>query len=87
MIYPVLVSRTFEKQFYTLSEDTRNRIRHSLTHLSADPFTPRSGLDIKVLTDSDPKKYRLRVGEYRIIYAVDATSVRVIEVFKRGREY
>ncbi|WP_211531229.1 type II toxin-antitoxin system RelE family toxin [Methanocalculus chunghsingensis] len=87
MTYAVLVSRTFQKQFQILGEDARNRIRNSLKDLAPDPFTPRSGLDIKILTDSHPKKYRLRVGEYRIIYAVDSSSVRIIEIFRRGREY
>jgi len=84
-MYTVLVSRTFEQQFHSTGEDTRTRIRRALEGLSTDPFTPRSGMEIKPLAATSPKKYRIRVGEYRIVYAVDETSVRVIEVFKRGR--
>jgi mRNA interferase RelE/StbE len=86
-MYSVLVSTTFQKQFHALKGDTRNRIRRALEGLSSDPFTPRSGMDIKPLVDTSPKKYRLRIGEYRIVYTIEDTNVRVIELFIRGREY
>ena len=86
-MYTVLVSSTFEKQFHTIEENARIRIGRALEGLSTDPFTPRSGMDIKPLAATSPKKYRIRVGEYRIVYTVDEASVRVIEVFIRGRGY
>jgi mRNA interferase RelE/StbE len=86
-MYSVLVSTTFQKQFHELKGDTQNRIRRALEGLSSDPFTPRSGMDIKPLVDTSPKKYRIRVGEYRIVYTIEDTNVRVIELFIRGREY
>jgi mRNA interferase RelE/StbE len=86
-MYSVLVSRTFEKQFHTIEEDARSRIRKALEGLSSDPFTPRPGMDIKALTATRPKKHRLRVRNYRIVYVVEDKTVRVIEVFKRGRGY
>jgi mRNA interferase RelE/StbE len=86
-MYSVLVSRTFEKQFHAIEEDARSRIRKALEGLSSDPFTPRPGMDIKALTATSPKKHRLRVGNYRIVYAVEDKTVRVIEVFIRGKGY
>jgi mRNA interferase RelE/StbE len=86
-MYSVLVSTTFQKQFHALKEDTRNRIRRALEELSSDPFTPRSGMDIQPLVDTSPKKYRLRIGEYRSVYTIEDTNVRVIELFIRGKEY
>ena len=47
----------------------------------------RSGADIKPLKNTNPLKYRLRVGEYRIIYVVKDDAVPVIDVFKRGKGY
>jgi mRNA interferase RelE/StbE len=86
-MYPVLVSRTFEKQFHEINKDTQNRIRIAIEGLSLDPFTPQSGMDIKPLAATSPKKYRLRIGEFRIVYTVEDKSVRIIELFIRGREY
>jgi mRNA-degrading endonuclease RelE of RelBE toxin-antitoxin system len=44
-------------------------------------------MDIKPLTATSPKKHRLRVGDYRIVYFVEEKTVRIIEVFIRGRGY
>ncbi len=87
MTYSVLVSRTFQKQFHSLDIEMRDRIRTALILLQDDPFTPRSGADIKPLVHTMPKKFRLRVGDYRVIYAVDEETVKVIEVFKREKGY
>jgi mRNA-degrading endonuclease RelE of RelBE toxin-antitoxin system len=51
-----------------------------------DSFRPRPNADILLIRDTEPRKYRLRVGEYRAIYAVAGSEVKVIEVFARGRE-
>ncbi len=86
-MYPVLISRTFQKQFRNLPPSMQDRVRAALEHLRDDPFEPRSGADLKPVKNTTPQKYRLRVGEYRIIYAVSDDEVRCIEVFKRGRGY
>ena len=71
MVYKVLVSRAFQKIYHELSKSTQDRIKKHLQELKKDPITPRPHCDIKVLQDTDPKKFRLRVGEYRIIYLID----------------
>ena len=84
----VLVSRTFLKQYRTLPQDEQIRIKESLHHLEKDPFSPRPGADIKPLQGTHPQKYRIRVGAYRIVYAVpDNNTIQVIEIFRRGRNY
>jgi mRNA interferase RelE/StbE len=85
--YSVLVSRTFQKQFHGLDSAMKDRIRSALALLGEDPYTPRSGADIKALVHTLPKKYRLRVGDYRVIYAVGEETVKVIEVFRREKGY
>ena len=84
----VLISRTFVKQYRTLPANEQVRIKESLEHLRTDPFSPRPGADIKPLRGTHPQKYRIRVGSYRIVYAVpDHDTVQVIEIFRRGRDY
>jgi mRNA-degrading endonuclease RelE of RelBE toxin-antitoxin system len=86
-MYSIFVSRTFEKQFHSLTVDVQRRIRLALNALQEDPINPRAGADIRALTDTNPRKYRLRVGSYRIIYTIEKTRIRVIEVFSRGKGY
>jgi mRNA interferase RelE/StbE len=86
MKYTILVSRTFQKQFHSLENNVQERIASALKTLKDDPFRPR-GADIKKLSRTEPTKYRLRVGNYRIIYAVEHKTVKVIEVFKREKGY
>lgn len=87
MTHKVLLSGTAARQLRKLPKRERDRIVKVLVSLKEDPLTPRPGADIRVLEGTDPKKHRLRVGPYRVIYAVIGTDVRVIEVFRRGRGY
>jgi mRNA interferase RelE/StbE len=87
MKYKILISKTFQKQFYSFERSLQERIRSSIKTLEDDPYNVRSGTDIKKLSGTKPPKYRLRVGGYRIIYTVENNAVKVIEVFKRGKGY
>ena len=86
-MFEIIVSKTFQKQFHSLSQDDQKRIRQGLPVLAEDPFTPRSGADIKSLQQTVPKKYRLRIGELRIIYSIRDKKIQIIEVFRRGQGY
>ena len=87
MVYTVLISKTFQKSFLELSKNTQDRIRKSLNELKVDPGTSRPQCDIKILHDTDPRKYRLRVGDYRIIYLIDKKTVKIIDIIKREIGY
>ena len=87
MKYTILVSKTFQKQFHSSENNVQERIISALKTLEDDPFHSRSGTDIKKLSHTEPTKYRLRVGNYRIIYTVEEKTIKVIEVFKRERGY
>lgn len=87
MTFRVTLSETAVRQLRRLPKDTRNRIGRALRVLEEDPFRPRPKADIRVIEGIEPRKYRLRIGEYRAIYAVVKDEVRVIEVFIRGRGY
>jgi mRNA-degrading endonuclease RelE of RelBE toxin-antitoxin system len=87
MPYTVLVSKNFQQLFTQLSKDFQKQIRNSLTELQKDPYTSRSRCDIKLLKNTHPKKYRLRVGAYRIIYFIEKNEVKVIDLIKREVGY
>ena len=87
MSYSVLVSKTFHRKFYQLQKDFQNKIRKSLKELQNDPYTSRPTCDVKALKDTHPKKYRLRVSDYRVIYIVEQKEVKVIDLLKRETGY
>ena len=87
MSYSVLISTTFQRKFYKIQKDFQNKVRKSLAELQNDPYTSRSACDVKALKDTHPKKYRLRVGDYRVIYIVEQKEVKVIDLLKRETGY
>ena len=63
-------------------------MRSSLKELENDPFQPRPKADIKKLHKmSKHQFYRLRVGSYRAVYAVENTDVKVTRIISRGKGY
>ena len=84
----VLLSQTTVRQLDRLPRDVARRIRERLKALEDDPIRPRPGADIKPLwVEDDPPLYRLRVGDYRVLYFVQPAEVRVTEVLHRGHAY
>ena len=87
MTYKVSLSETAVRQLRKLPAESRKRIVKGLRLLEEDPFRPRPKADILPIRDTEPRKYRMRVGEYRALFTVTGSDVKVIEVFARGREY
>ncbi len=78
--YDVLLSTTAAKEFKLLQEIVRNRIREKLNELAKDPYNNSHGLDTKKLSGTDRIYYRLRVGNYRIIYFLDENTIKVVRI-------
>ena len=86
--YKLLFSKIALKQFEYLDKTLQIRIKKSLAFLVKNPFEKQSGADIKYLTGfDDPKLYRLRVGDYRIIYTVETKNIKITKIGKRGNVY
>lgn len=84
----VLLSKTARRQLERLPQDANRRVRERLRVLEHDPIRPRPGADIKPLwTHDDPPLYRLRVGDYRVLYFVLPEEVRVTEIVHRSQGY
>lgn len=87
MNYTILVSETFQKKFYYVDKKIQEKMKKALIKLNDDPFRSRPNCDIKPLKDTKPKKHRLRIGEYRIIYIVQRKEIKVIDLIKRKSGY
>jgi mRNA interferase RelE/StbE len=88
MIFEVIISESALKQVRKLERESIHRIKKHLPVLKEDPFKKRSGADIKKLKGfKNPELYRLRVGDYRLVYSALKNKVKITEVFHRSRGY
>ena len=86
--FKVFLSKTAVSQLNSLHDKLRDRVKNALKNLENGPFLSRSGADIKKLTSkSDPSLYRLRIGDYRVIFFVVDQQVKVTEIFPRKKGY
>jgi len=75
------------KKYLENDTDEKERLVKHLKKLADDPYTSRSGVDIKKLKGKTHDMYRLRVGEHRFEYFIEEGKIWVDEAFRRGRGY
>jgi len=91
--YELRFSRAFIRELRRLRRSGQSgleeRISRSVRALAEDPFTPRPGVDIARLRLPGERLFRLRVGEYRVLYEVELGQrvITVTSVFHRGKGY
>jgi len=86
--FRILLSQTAVSQLSLLSPKQKKRIKESLMKLEENPFSKRSGLDIKkLITPDDPPLFFFFFGNYRAIYFVLKNQVRVTEIIHRSKGY
>jgi mRNA interferase RelE/StbE len=73
-MYRVIVSKSIQKQLDKLPKNIQVRIFARLSNLEADPRPP----DVKKLKGRDA--WRVRVGDYRVIYKIHDRELQVIVV-------
>lgn len=73
-MYSVTIRSKAEKHFARLPKNLQEKLAKKLKQLEKDPF--QAGLDIKKLAGTQ-NCYRLRVGEFRIIYQMDTTLKKI----------
>jgi mRNA interferase RelE/StbE len=83
-MYGVFLERTAERDLKQLSAKTHERVIAAIQALSRNPRP--SGCRKLTATDND---WRIRVGEYRVIYEIDdaVSGVRVNRVRHRREVY
>ena len=75
--YAVLIKRSAEKEMDRLPARTFERVAKVILKLERDP-RPRGSKKLRGVQD-----YRIRLGEYRILYCIDDAN-RVVEVIAVG---
>ncbi len=89
MPYEIRVHRDVAKALERINPPLRARIKRGLRELKTNPYEARSGADIVRLrgTKGRDDLFRLRIGEYRVIYVVIGRIVYVTDLFHRGKGY
>ena len=85
--YEVLVSQTAAKELKALEQNLQSRIKEKLMELTEDPSNRSGRLDVKKLSVTKRNYYRLRVGDYRIIFFTEGVSIKVVKISKRSDVY
>lgn len=85
MKYEVRVSRQAEKELERLDRKTLKRIQIRVDDLAGNPLNPRLSKQLEM----DPSKRYSRVGNWRIIFAVNEADqiLEVATVQHRGKVY
>ena len=81
----IKLSSRAQKDFKKLKTEMKDRIKASLNELEYD----REKLDIKKLKGVHGREdlYRIRVGDYRIVYFPTDDEILVIRIDKRSKVY
>ncbi len=79
-LYSIIFKPSVEKDLRRLQTKTTDRILLHIEKLETDPF-PRQSLRLS----GTEQLYRLRVGDYRVVYEVDTFSRQVIIHYVRHR--
>ena len=88
MPWEIRLSSKAEKYYKKLDKAMRKRARKELEELSAFD-NPVEHQDVKALTGDLRGFYRLRVGDYRIVFALlhDSRTIAVLNLAPRGDVY
>ncbi|MGP8070188.1 MAG: type II toxin-antitoxin system RelE family toxin [Candidatus Bathyarchaeia archaeon] len=89
MPYEIRLHRDVAKALERMEPKLKTRIIQGLRVLQENPYEPRPSSDIVRLRGTKGRQdlFRLRIGDYRAVYAVERNVVYVTDLFHRGRGY
>ncbi len=87
--YEVHIDERVEKDLEKVPKYVVEKFLKLLDEFEKNPIRPRSGFDVKPMEGYPGNTYRLRIGKYRALYAVDndTKKVRITTVQHRGDAY
>jgi mRNA-degrading endonuclease RelE of RelBE toxin-antitoxin system len=79
--FDIQLTHSAKEDLDCIHEDQRTKIIVLIKKFSSDPFT--SSANIKKLKRFKPPLYRVRSGDYRILYRVQEKAVTILRVIDR----
>ena len=85
MLFKVNVHQHASKFLNSQDAEKKSRLIEGLKELQSDPLSH----DVKKLKGTKGRQdlYRLRIGDYRAIFAIEGEVVYVLEIIPRGYGY
>jgi mRNA interferase RelE/StbE len=80
-IFDIQLTKTAAGDLDSIRDDLRRKIIEDTKVLSTNPFL--SGGGIKKLRGCKPPLYRLRSGDYRVLYRVHGNLVTIMRIIDR----
>ena len=87
--YTVLIDKRVEKDLDDVPRHITEKFLKLLDEFEKDPIRPRPKFDAKPLTGLPGNLYRLRIGDYRVLYSVDKVrkEVKITSISHRSTAY
>ncbi len=87
--YEVLIDERVEKDLRKVPNHIVEKFINLLNEFENNPIQARSGFDAKQLKGFSGCLYRLRIGDYRVLYSIDNDNrvVRITKVVHRSSVY
>ena len=84
-MYTIVYSRSARREMNRLPYNIRARIQARLTHLAENPYARNNN----VTKMQNHPGYRLRVGDWRVIYLLEDSQLKIMvaRVANRGEVY
>jgi len=81
----IIILPPAQRDFRKLDRDIAGRVRQAILQLADDPRPPGT----LVLREWAFRAWRIRVGDWRVIYTIDdtAASVTIIRILHRSKAY
>ncbi len=78
-MYEILIKASAEKEIRCLSSEMRKRITSAVLALRDEPRPS----DVRKLKGRDEEGWRIRVGDYRVLYRID-DELRQVTIYRVG---
>ena len=87
--YEVIIDKRVERDLENVPNHIVERFLHLLDEFEKDPLRHRPKFDVKHLKGFPRNLYRLRIGDYRILYNVDKEKkeVKLTMIVHRKKVY
>lgn len=84
-MYKIVFAKGAHRAFLRLPKNTAVLVRQKLEQLAVDPYAP----NINVMKLQNRSGYRLRIGNWRVIYEIqnDELVILVLKIAQRGEVY
>jgi mRNA interferase RelE/StbE len=87
--YTVLIDKRIEKDLNGVPDHIEVKFIELLDEFEKNPIKSRPKFDVKILKGFPGNLYRLRIGDYRVLYSVDKEDlvVKITTIVHRKKSY